>query len=684
MPTKPFVQSSSLIKKLHLTILTISIFFPLSFLAIFFSSQNFLSGLKEINHANTAMNLISKINESLLSSEQSISKLYQDSNTDTSNVHFTFNVNSTYAKKFLEIFRHEISNFPNYETNLNKINDNLNLYEEEVNKLIPKISLIPTPRSENQKLEIKDEILVAHQFSIDTSDLIRKEQIALKSYSDAIFNNVYKNRYIPLLVTTSLAVLFLSFILIVGFSVTRKFSQSLINLNNATALIAQGKLNFQAKIIYQDELGSLTHAFNQMINALKESRNTLLRTFDHISRLQYITASFSEAISSEQIMNIIVEQGVEALGANTGIVALITTDGNNLEIKKIKGIPRIIPNSLKTLPINYDHPLNRAVNLRKPIYINSLEQLQKEYLSLEEITPGIFNSYHQISAAILPLTIGTITLGGIIFSFTNDKIFDQYEKEFMVVLSQQCAQALHRAQLYESAKEAIAVRDEFLSIASHELKTPLTSLKLHMQRFGRQVEKATIQTLSLDDLSKTSKAANLQINRLTAQIEDLLDVTRISSGKFSLHFDHYNLAELIQDVIFEYGQQFSNIQKLTTLELDPNIIIKLDKIRIEQVLINLLSNAAKYAPNSQIYITLTKSNDHVRLSIKDNGPGISLQDQPRIFDRFERIKSTSSVGGLGLGLYITRQIILAHKGTIEIVSEPGNGAEFIIKLPLAK
>lgn len=681
---KPFLQSSSLTKELRRTIFLIAIFFPFSVLLIYFSSQNFLDGLREINHTNTVMSLVSKVNESFLSSEESLSKLYTDSNIDAAHIAYTFNATQTYAKNFLEIINLEIKNIPNYKSHIDKLEQNINSYYQEANKVIPKISQYPIPRSVKIKESIKNDFLVAAQFSNDVTDLIRKEQLALKAYSDKIFTSVYSNRYKPILVAVVITIIFLSFVLFFGFTLSDKFSKSINNLNDATSSIAEGKLNFQAKIIFHDELGALTHAFNHMVNALSESRNALQKAFHHISRLQYITSSFSEAVSSEQIFNIIMDQSIESLGAHNALIAMVDpTNEYNLDIKMIKGESQLINSSINSIPLDYDIPLTRAIRLKKTIFITSIQQFHNEYAHLNQDNLNVLSRFPQLSIISFPLLVGSEIIGGLSLSFPENRIFDLHEKEFMQAVSQQCAQALHRTKLYESAKEAIAVRDEFLSIASHELKTPLTSLKLHMQRFARLVTKDKVQSLSLEDLTKTSRSANLQINRLTVQIDDLLDVSRISAGKFTLHFEIFNLAQVIQNVITEFGQQFPNIQKTTTLNLDPDINIKIDKIRIEQVLINLLSNATKYAPDSPIYITLAKMNSQwVKLVVKDNGPGINEHDQFRIFDRFERVKSTASVGGLGLGLYICKQIILTHNGKISVSSKKGFGAEFTIELPL--
>jgi signal transduction histidine kinase len=198
---------------------------------------------------------------------------------------------------------------------------------------------------------------------------------------------------------------------------------------------------------------------------------------------------------------------------------------------------------------------------------------------------------------------------------------------------------------------------------------------------ARQVKQGSIATITEDRLSRIVESSDKQINRLSALIEDLLDVSRITSGKLSLNKEKFSLADMLYELINHYGPQFKDLKSAVRIEIQQDVIGYWDKVRIEQVFINLLTNASKYAPNKPIQVSLTERNNQAVLKVKDEGPGIAIQDQDRIFNRFERVSATHNVGGLGLGLYISRQIIEAHNGKIYVESDLGQGSTFVVELP---
>jgi PAS domain S-box-containing protein len=240
--------------------------------------------------------------------------------------------------------------------------------------------------------------------------------------------------------------------------------------------------------------------------------------------------------------------------------------------------------------------------------------------------------------------------------------------------------AIENALLYQTAQKAIAVRDEFLSIASHELKTPVTSLKLLLQmtRKGIRPEEQVIPPPQ--KLALTLDKANTQINRLTNLIEDLLDTSRIQMGKVDYYFQRINFSELLTEMCESYREHLVShgCELITNIEKD--VYVRGDRMRLEQVVLNMLTNAAKYGNEKPVHVTLTAQAGICRLSIKDHGLGIQKDKIERVFDRFERAISSKNISGLGLGLYISREIISAHNGKIRVESEPQNGAEFTVEL----
>jgi signal transduction histidine kinase len=233
------------------------------------------------------------------------------------------------------------------------------------------------------------------------------------------------------------------------------------------------------------------------------------------------------------------------------------------------------------------------------------------------------------------------------------------------------------------AQDAVAARDEFLSIASHELKTPLTTLKLQIQTMVRQMEKGTFAGQSQEKFEKVATVFNQQLVRLTGLVDNLLDVSRARAGRLLLSKEELNVTEVIQSIVEKFRLQGVTNNTHITFNAPESIVGLFDRLRIEQITENLISNAAKYAPGKPIHVRLSRENNHIKFEVEDFGVGISEENQLKIFERFERVSETSqAVSGLGLGLFITKQIIDAHGGSIKVISKIGHGSTFIVELPI--
>lgn len=223
----------------------------------------------------------------------------------------------------------------------------------------------------------------------------------------------------------------------------------------------------------------------------------------------------------------------------------------------------------------------------------------------------------------------------------------------------------------ESKQTALDARDEFLSIASHELKTPITSLKLQLEMAKRIVDPGD------EKLMKGMDNSIYQVSRLTRLIEDLLEISKISNGKQTYLFEKTDIGKLLSQICETHSEG-----RKVKLNIVESLIVECDHFKIEQVFSNLITNAIKYGEGSPIEVSLISSGGKARISIKDSGPGIPEDLQEKIFDRFERVTSQKSISGLGLGLYISKQIVDAHQGSIRVESKPGMGSNFIVELPL--
>jgi two-component system, sensor histidine kinase len=226
----------------------------------------------------------------------------------------------------------------------------------------------------------------------------------------------------------------------------------------------------------------------------------------------------------------------------------------------------------------------------------------------------------------------------------------------------------------EEAKRAIVARDEFLSIASHELRTPLTALKLRLQSVlhGRDLPEKALHRLD---------SAVLQTERLERLIENLLDVSRITTGHLDLESETFDLAELAQDVTERFREQAARGGTSVELTAPEPVVGRWDRLRLEQVATNLLSNALKFGEGRPIGVEVQGDQGHAMLTVTDRGIGIAPENVARIFNQFERVVGHRTFGGLGMGLYIARQIVQAHGGSVQVESAAGQGSRFQIILP---
>lgn len=249
------------------------------------------------------------------------------------------------------------------------------------------------------------------------------------------------------------------------------------------------------------------------------------------------------------------------------------------------------------------------------------------------------------------------------------------EIEFnQVLLSEQRAHA--------RAQEAILARDEFLSIASHELKTPLTAMLLQLQNVLHNVRNVSLANFSIANLLNMLENTEAQSKRLARMINDLLNISLITTGRLDLELETFDLAVVARDIVNRFTDKLQK-EKYTVKITSPTPVIGTwDKLRIEQIIINLLSNAIKYGNKQPIEMIIKKEEEYALLCIEDHGIGIPIEKQKKIFSRFERAVSSKEYKGLGIGLYITSQLIKSHHGTINIESILDKGSIFTIKLPL--
>ena len=247
---------------------------------------------------------------------------------------------------------------------------------------------------------------------------------------------------------------------------------------------------------------------------------------------------------------------------------------------------------------------------------------------------------------------------------------------FVVDLSELKRVEAERNRLYEEARDAVKARDSFLSVAGHEIRSPLAALNLLVYQLSRQMR--ALGNTRATDLVKRCEKQVLRLIRLT---DELLDVSRITAGTLHLDPEEMDLAQLARDVAERFEENARRAGCHLSLTAGEGVIGFWDRSRLDQVITNLLTNAMKFGAGQPVNIRVCAQGDVALFTVEDRGIGIHDADQRRIFDRFERAVSTETYAGMGLGLWITREIVEAHGGKIGVESRPGAGATFRVTLP---
>jgi len=291
----------------------------------------------------------------------------------------------------------------------------------------------------------------------------------------------------------------------------------------------------------------------------------------------------------------------------------------------------------------------------------------------------------------VPLVGREVLLGTFSFFSNRPSASEGVDRLLFEELARRCALALDNAHLYQAAQEAIQAREEFLSVAAHELRTPLMPLKLQIQALRRLTQRpagqsAANEAQSSEDERVTSmfKVFDRQVSRLAHLIEELLDLNRLSQGTLDLRRERMDLAQLGSELVDLFRAEFRLAGCEVCFSSEGPAVGEWDRLQLERLVSNLLTNAAKFGGGNPVEVSVTTRGTRARLTVRDHGTGISLDDQASIFEKFQRAKATRHINGCGLGLYIARQIAEAHGGAITVESTPGAGSAFTVEFPMSQ
>ncbi|HXH29823.1 MAG TPA: PAS domain S-box protein [Bacteriovoracaceae bacterium] len=440
-----------------------------------------------------------------------------------------------------------------------------------------------------------------------------------------------------------------------------------------------------------DEKGKLTGiaTTERDITEMKQSEASLREKFRELDYLREGQIALSEKMRGEQVISrlgqSILSHLVPFTNAQVGTFYLVTGD------KKLQMVSSHALSETEASDkfIEFGQGLIGQVAIEKQSLL--IQDVPSSYFSKIESSLGVLIPR---SLLICPILYENEVTG--VIELASLHPFTEHQRAFLSQVSENIGIAINTSDVrkkvqkqneilnkaQEDLEHAVIVRDEFMSIASHELKTPLTSMMLQVQMRKHKLKKDDASAFTMEKLTKMMDADEQQFKRLVHLIDDILDNSRITSGKLSMNMARFDLCTLVQEVVERFCDQAVGGDSKIQIDRCESTMGIWDRFRIEQVVTNLITNALRYGAGKPIWIQVSVAGDKAKLIVRDEGLGIAEENQERIFQRFERAASGSEVSGLGLGLYIVRQILDAHKGSIQVKSKLGEGSTFIVELPL--
>ena len=411
------------------------------------------------------------------------------------------------------------------------------------------------------------------------------------------------------------------------------------------------------------------------ITSQKKSERLIAKHMERLELLNVVGRSINGSLDLQQILQQVTDSTTKLTGAAFGAFFYnqVNQEDESYGLYTLSGVP-------KEAFANF--PMPRNTTLFHPTF-SGAGVVRSDDVTLDSRfgKSGPFfgkPSGHLPVVSYLAVPVKTKSgevIGGLFFGHQDKAVFKKEHEELVLTVASQAAIAIENSRLFKEVEELSAKKDEFIAMASHELKTPMTSLFGFLQLANRHV----VEGVSKNLIEKSIK----QLQKMIVLVTDLFDVSKIQAGKLQLNMECLNLGLLVQEIKESFLQAHPDHN--LTIEIPEESFVHADRMRLEQVLTNLLNNAVKYAPEQKtIELKVLHVDKVVHTSVKDFGPGISEENQRHIFGQFYQAKENrDSSSGLGLGLFISKDIIERHGGQIWVESKPGNGATFNFSLPLA-
>ncbi|HEU0054935.1 MAG TPA: PAS domain S-box protein [Longimicrobium sp.] len=415
----------------------------------------------------------------------------------------------------------------------------------------------------------------------------------------------------------------------------------------------------------------------------RRARRAAERAAERIARLQAVTAALSNARTPAEVADVVIQQGLAALGAAAGWLVQLTPDGGALEAVRTQGYDGAVEESFRRFTLDAPVPLADAVRTGEPVFLESPAERFRRYPALQRDYGYLENG----AWASVPLLLEGRAVGGIGLTFREARAFNDEERDFVLALARQSAQALERARLYEAERGARAEAEaanrakfDFLTTMSHELRTPLNAIAGYVELLELEI-RGPLTDAQRQDLERIHRSQK----HLLGLINDVLNFARIETGH--VHFDvrdvplHDALGEvepLISPQVRSKGLAYEFVP------LDPAVTVRADGEKVRQIVLNLLSNAVKFtAPGGRITLEARAVDAIVEVRVRDTGIGIPADKLTTIFEPFVQVNAgyTRTQEGTGLGLAISRDLARAMGGELVAESVEGEGSVFILTLP---
>ena len=472
----------------------------------------------------------------------------------------------------------------------------------------------------------------------------------------------------------------------------KQITEPILSVTNSAVQVASGDLGATATVFTDDEIGTLARTFNQMTERLRRILHSLeaqvatrtdelAQSVEQLNLINQVGRNANSFIELNPLLTTVASLIRNTFDYYVVLVALIDEDAREIYVSAADSAEDIDLLSLNIrVPMSRSSIISHAALSGDPLVVKDVNQ-EPRYLHLDELP-------HTRSELALPLIVGNDVLGVLDLQAQEPNAFSPNDVQVLQTLADQIAVAIQNAALFETAQDARAEAEEanrlktqFLTNMSHELRTPLNAV----------INFAYLLSVGMDGpLNETQKDLVNRIGvageHLLHLINDILDLAKIESGRVEMYFEEVAVNDLVKGVL----STAVGLTKGKPIELHQDIsdtlpLVRIDCNRIRQVLLNLISNAAKFTKDGTITISATADNGWVQMSVKDTGIGIAPEDIEKVFTAFVQVDGelTRQVGGTGLGLPISKQFIEMHGGHMWLESKVGQGSTFIFTLPRA-